>query len=184
MRMLVVRAQAFQLRPVVSIRLRVADLSGTLGYLHLFLKVVSCTLVRLYEQLVFAVGGNTLMTPQTGNNSVVLGGVTVVDALDGLLSANRDASSEGGHITSIAAARTDSAGRVDLTGRFLVPGYLDMDVHAPNSTAPEGALALVLTVRHHRVSPDESQRQATRGSKVRGARASGSVALGCVVAPA
>jgi imidazolonepropionase-like amidohydrolase len=84
------------------------------------------------------------MTPTTATVPLILGGVTVVNTKDGSLSANRDVHIENGRITAITPAKKDAAGRVDLTGKFVVPGFVDMHAHALNSKTPAGALALML----------------------------------------
>lgn len=86
------------------------------------------------------------MTPPRSDNSssVVLGGVTIVDTRTGALAVNQDVAIIDGQIATITAARPGIAGRIDLTGSFLVPGFIDMHAHALNSKRPAGALALML----------------------------------------
>jgi len=84
------------------------------------------------------------MTSPTPSGPTILGGVTVVDTRDGSLSPNRDVHLDNGRITAIGDAVSDAPGRIDLAGKFVVPGYVDMHAHALNSKAPQGALALML----------------------------------------
>jgi hypothetical protein len=84
------------------------------------------------------------MTPTAASAPLVLGGVTVVDTRDGSLNANRDVQIANGTITAITPAKKDAPGRVDLTGKFVVPGFVDMHAHALASKTPAGTLALML----------------------------------------
>jgi imidazolonepropionase-like amidohydrolase len=84
------------------------------------------------------------MTPTAATTPLILGGVTVVDTKDGSLSPNRDVHIDNGSITAITPAKKDVPGRVDLTGKFVVPGYVDMHSHALISKTPGGTLALML----------------------------------------
>jgi imidazolonepropionase-like amidohydrolase len=84
------------------------------------------------------------MTPTAASAPLVLGGVTVVDTRTGVLSVNRDVTIENGSIAAITAPDKDAAGRVDLTGKFVVPGYVDMHSHALTSKTPQGTLTLML----------------------------------------
>jgi len=84
------------------------------------------------------------MTPTAASAPLVLGGVTVVNTHDGSLSTNRDVRIDNGSITAITAPDKDAPGRVDLTGKFLVPGFIDMHSHALTSKTPQGTLALML----------------------------------------
>ncbi|HEY5319388.1 MAG TPA: amidohydrolase family protein [Galbitalea sp.] len=84
------------------------------------------------------------MTQSAASVSLVLGGVTVVDTRDGSLSANRDVHIENGKITAIKPTAKDAEGRLDLSGKFVVPGFVDMHSHALVSKSPEGTLALML----------------------------------------
>ena len=55
---------------------------------------------------------------------------------------------DGGKIVAIARAKTvtvaGSARLVDAHGKYVVPGYLDMHVHALMSSDPKGGLTLML----------------------------------------
>jgi hypothetical protein len=88
--------------------------------------------------------------PPTGNPaaSVVLCGVTVVDTRDGSLRPNMDVAMQADRIVSIAPAgatpRDPAAVTIDAVGRFVVPGYLDMHVHALQSEDPSSTMELML----------------------------------------
>ncbi len=79
---------------------------------------------------------------------LVLNGVTIVDTLDGSLTPEMSIVAEAGKIIRIAAtgslAPDPSAQSIDATGQFVVPGYLDMHVHALGEGDPTDALALML----------------------------------------
>lgn len=81
--------------------------------------------------------------------SLTLRGVTIVDTRDGTLTPNSDVSMAHGVITAIRqtaqAGPTDpSAVMVDVQGRYVVPGFLDMHAHPLGEKQPTGALELML----------------------------------------
>jgi imidazolonepropionase-like amidohydrolase len=83
----------------------------------------------------------------TTQNDYTLRGVTVIDTRDGSAHPNLDVRISGGDIVSVSPAgspETDAGTIVDATGKYLVPGYLDMHAHALNDADPEGAFQLML----------------------------------------
>lgn len=80
--------------------------------------------------------------------ALVLDGVTVVDVKDGRLAPGMSVLIQDGRIARIAPANTVKAGdvqRVDATGKFVVPGYLDMHAHPLNAPDPRPTLKLMLS---------------------------------------
>ncbi|MCX4831626.1 amidohydrolase family protein [Streptomyces sp. NBC_01016] len=85
--------------------------------------------------------------PSSVNGRVVVRDVTVVDPLDGRRTPGQDVVVEGGRITSVTAtgAPTSDAHVVEGRGRFVVPGYMDMHLHALNTPKDvDGTYALML----------------------------------------
>ena len=82
------------------------------------------------------------------SQGVVLDHVTIVDTHDGTLLRDRAIVIADGKILRIARAGTvktsGSAERIDEHGKFVVPGYLDMHVHAMTSDDPPAEFALML----------------------------------------
>jgi imidazolonepropionase-like amidohydrolase len=74
--------------------------------------------------------------------------VTVVDTASGRLSPHVSVRIESGFITDVTTAAQlacdTSARRVDAAGKYLVPGFNDMHMHALQSADPSGELALML----------------------------------------
>jgi imidazolonepropionase-like amidohydrolase len=87
----------------------------------------------------------------TGTSSAgaptVLRGVTVVDTRDGSLATNQDVTTANGRITGITATNRQDSGSavVDLPGKCVVPGYLDMHAHPLGDGDRTGTLQLMLT---------------------------------------
>lgn len=78
--------------------------------------------------------------------SLVLRGATVVDPLTGNKTTGRDVLVEGDRISAIADKGSLQADQVvDATGKFLLPGFLDMHAHPTELKDPSGALALMLS---------------------------------------
>ncbi|MBD3780021.1 MAG: amidohydrolase family protein [Micrococcales bacterium] len=78
---------------------------------------------------------------------IVIRNVTVVDPGDGSSLAGQDVTVRDGVIAAIASTGASSSGEsvVDGTGKWLVPGYLDMHAHALNDPSDvDGAYALML----------------------------------------
>lgn len=90
-----------------------------------------------------ACGGSEHITTVT--SGTVIRNVTVVDTADGRLRERMAVVVDQGRIQTIAAAETlrtaGSAQDLDASGRYLVPGYLDMHTHLLN--APEADLPRV-----------------------------------------
>jgi imidazolonepropionase-like amidohydrolase len=75
-------------------------------------------------------------SPSTGaarEGTLVITGVSIVDAVRGTTSAPQDVVVEGGRIATIAPTGSVSAPsgatRVDGTGRFAIPGLIDVHAH-------------------------------------------------------
>jgi hypothetical protein len=78
-------------------------------------------------------------------STTILRGVTVVDTRDGSLRPGVDVTVTRKCITSIGPASDQAAlGSVDVSGKYLVPGYLEMHAHPLESKDPAGALELML----------------------------------------
>jgi len=78
-------------------------------------------------------------------STTILRGVTVVDTRDGSLTPDMDVTVTGDRIASIAPASGGPAiGAVDVAGKYLVPGYLEMHAHPLESKDPGGSLELML----------------------------------------
>jgi len=78
---------------------------------------------------------------------LVLDHVTIVDTRDGKLVRDRAIVIDHGKIATIARGGSVTAGaarRIDLHGKFVVPGYLDMHSHALQAPDREGSFALML----------------------------------------
>jgi len=90
----------------------------------------------------------TMAPTRSAAGSIVLSGVTVVDTRDGSLRPNMDIALEADRIVGItpvgAGPRDPAATTIDASGRFVVPGYLDMHAHALELEDPSGTLALML----------------------------------------
>ena len=93
------------------------------------------------------------ITPRVWNDvaaerETILDGATVVDPSDGTTAANVSIRIRDGRIVDVGpsgATREDpAAARIDVSGKFVVPGYNDMHSHALNLRNPSGSLALML----------------------------------------
>ncbi|MFG3248810.1 hypothetical protein [Streptomyces sp. NPDC048187] len=85
--------------------------------------------------------------PSSIDGRVVVRDVTVVDPLDGSGTPGQDVVVEGGRITSVTAtgARVADAHVVEGRGRFAVPAFMDMHMHALNTPEDvDGTYALML----------------------------------------
>jgi imidazolonepropionase-like amidohydrolase len=83
-----------------------------------------------------------------GGGATTLRGVTIVDTRDGSLTANQDVTTAAGRIVEITASelrRTPDRNVVELSGKYLVPGYLDMHAHPLGDGDRTGTLRLMLT---------------------------------------
>lgn len=85
--------------------------------------------------------------PSSINGRVVVRDVTVVDPLDGARTSGQDVVVEGSRITTVTAtgAPDPSAHVVEGRGRFVVPAFMDMHMHALNTPEDvDGTYALML----------------------------------------
>ncbi|MFJ3696934.1 amidohydrolase family protein [Streptomyces sp. NPDC090052] len=85
--------------------------------------------------------------PSSINGRVVAQDVTVIDPLDGHRTTGQDVMVEGGRITSVTStgAPTSGAHVVEGRGRFVVPAFMDMHMHALNTPEDvDGTYALML----------------------------------------
>jgi hypothetical protein len=85
----------------------------------------------------------------TDSEPVVLQGVTVVDTRDGSLTRDVDVALAAGRITAItSAASRDQTGHssqvINVAGKYVVPGYLEMHTHVLGPDDPARDLALML----------------------------------------
>jgi imidazolonepropionase-like amidohydrolase len=82
------------------------------------------------------------------SGKLLLSGVTVVDTHDGKLTPDMSILMDKGKIVGIAPTgtlRTDaSTKKIDATGKFVVPGYIDMHAHVLNVADPTDSLTLML----------------------------------------
>jgi imidazolonepropionase-like amidohydrolase len=84
-----------------------------------------------------------------GGRPLVLRNVTIVDTRDGALAPGVDVVTADGIIRAIGTAHPDAptatdAQVVDGTGKYLIPGFLDMHAHPLNDSHPAGGLELML----------------------------------------
>ncbi|MGW2282622.1 amidohydrolase family protein [Streptomyces sp. NPDC001770] len=85
--------------------------------------------------------------PSAVNGRVVVRDVTVVDPQDGRRTPGQDVVVDGGRITSVTATGGPMAEAhvVEGRGRFVVPGFMDMHMHALNTPKDvDGTYALML----------------------------------------
>ena len=79
---------------------------------------------------------------------VRLDGGTVIDPRDGRMTANASILVRGGRIVAVdqgGSVKSDtSVQRIDVSGKYVVPGYNDMHSHVLELDEPAGALALML----------------------------------------
>lgn len=81
---------------------------------------------------------------------VVLGDVTVVDPAAGVHLPHRDIVVEGERIVGVEPAGAGRGPRVDASGRFVVPGYVDAHVHVLNH--PEAAASSFALMLAHGIT--------------------------------
>jgi hypothetical protein len=105
-------------------------------------------------------------------STTILRGVTVVDTRDGSLSPGMDVTVTRNRITDIGPASDQPAlGVVDVSGKYLVPGYLEMHAHPLESKDPAGSLELMLAYGI------TGFRQMSGSPKLLGQRAAGTLPL-------
>ena len=92
--------------------------------------VAACAAVVAIGTVVVACGGNDPLVVQSGS---VIQNATIVNTRDGSLTTGKNVVIDGGKIVQITD-RTVLAGgtaqAIDATGKFIVPGFLDMHTHA------------------------------------------------------
>ena len=119
-------------------------------------------------------GGERTARPVAGK--LVLNGVTIVDVRTGRLDPGMSLLAEGGKIVRVAPAGTlpqgPSAETIDATGRFVVPGYLDLHAHPIGRGDPSADLALMLA------SGVTGFRQMNGSDELLAQRRAGTLALG------
>lgn len=102
-------------------------------------KLAACAWAAAIAIAVVACGGSDNVMDV--NSGTVIRNVTVVNTRDGSLSQRMAVVVDQGKIQKIAAAEyirtTGSAQEVDGSGKFLVPGFLDMHTHLLNATDAE-----------------------------------------------
>ena len=93
-----------------------------------------------------------MTAPPSGGRPLLLRNVTVVDTRDGALAPGLDVFIADGVIAEITTTDPDpaiaaiaaDAEVVDGSGRYLIPGLLDMHAHPLNEKHPAGGLELML----------------------------------------
>jgi hypothetical protein len=87
------------------------------------------------------------VTESNADTRTVLRGVAVVDTRDGSITSNTDVIMAAGRIVDMTTSHTGN-GRgdevIDATGKYVVPGYLDMHSHVIGEDDPAGDLDLML----------------------------------------
>jgi hypothetical protein len=105
-------------------------------------------------------------------STTILRGVTVVDTRDGSLTPGMDVTVTRNRITGIGPASDQATlGSVDVSGQYLVPGYLEMHAHPLESKDPAGSLELMLAFGI------TGFRQMSGSPKLLGQRAAGNLPL-------
>ena len=90
----------------------------------------------------------TVLARTSQPEALRLTNATVVDTRTGKLSPGMNIVFEGGHIRSIRPTSSDAASTlrsVDATGKFVVPGFLDMHVHSVEQAEPQHNLSTLLS---------------------------------------
>lgn len=103
-------------------------------------------LTALLARLLAASAAIVLTAAAPSPRGLIIDDVTVVDTATGRLTPHRAVVIDGGRIVRIAAAgsRAADARRIDGTGKFVVPGFLDMHAHPLSWGDTPGALRLML----------------------------------------
>lgn len=114
------------------------------------MKKTPITFVPLFAVLLAGCGPDPLETVDISAQEprFVLANVTVVDTRDGHLSGGMNVLVDQGKILSItpyvAAEKPAGGAVIDATGKFLVPGYMDMHTHVLEDERPVANLTLLL----------------------------------------
>ncbi|SEB05481.1 hypothetical protein SAMN05444680_106153 [Variovorax sp. YR216] len=105
------------------------------------------TAYRLFPAACMALALCSSPSLKAAQADLILDGVTVVDVKDGRLSPRMSVLIHEGKIARIAPqiASAGAAQRVDASGKFVVPGYLDMHAHPLNAPDPRATLKLMLS---------------------------------------
>ncbi|MFD2420447.1 amidohydrolase family protein [Amycolatopsis pigmentata] len=85
--------------------------------------------------------------PSSVHGRVVISDVTVIDPMDGSRTPRQDVLVEGNHLSAVTATGVPTAGVhvVEGHGRFVIPAFRDMHLHALNTPEDvDGAYALML----------------------------------------
>ncbi|QTH24002.1 hypothetical protein HRJ34_11100 [Rhizorhabdus wittichii] len=100
---------------------------------------------RRLATLAAALAASALTPLPAVAQSLVIDHVTVVDTRSGKLARDRAVVIEGQHIVRVARGGSvkGAARTVDATGKFVVPGYLDMHAHPLTASARDASLALM-----------------------------------------
>ena len=103
------------------------------------------SLTALAAAIVVACGGGDTVYVQSGT---VIQNATIVDTKDGSTTTGMSVVVDGGKIQQITGSGvqvTGTAVALDATGKYIVPGYLDMHTHASNSLShPPGDFPVLL----------------------------------------
>ena len=104
--------------------------------------------LALVSLLVAAPSRAAPATAMSVSSGVVLDNITVVDPRHGKLQRGMAVVIDAGKIVQVVRAHrvavSGAAQLIDASGKFVVPGYLDMHAHPLNSSSPETSLPLML----------------------------------------
>ncbi len=138
--------------------------------------------VAVASSMLVACGGGSDVTLQVSKGTV-LKNVTVVNTRDGALSAGMSVIVDGGKIlqvTNLPVSTSGSAQAVDGTGKFVVPGYLDMHAHVVETANLNPTFFPLLIANGVTGFREESDSDA---NKARGAKVNADAVAGLLDAP-